>query len=534
MTRNRALATGKRVWDLEDDRRGERSPFAGLWIAAMVAALFAAGLHLVQVPGMVTAEGDVQITTDPKGDINPDWSVDGETLLFGRRLDTQCCSGMLWLTNADGSNQRPLSSNEVEETGDFSPDGSKIVFVTWPSSRGDYADVRVMNADGTGAVETSPGGTLNFGAPRWSHDGGRIVGHAIVGSSGSTHVGTHRLWIMDADGSDFRVILDRGYFPMFLPGDTEIVFTDFNLEETEFHLAILSLASGNVTQLTTGPADLEPDVSSDGDILFTRCATYPAPTACDLYATDRNGVAFERLTFDGAGNSGGRFSPDGGKIAYVSERSGNRDIWVHSIPAPPMVHFGLTVSPASRTVVAGETTDYYVQLAEQGDFTAPVGLTVTGAPEGVTVSFAGNSLSPVASTIMTVVVDATTAPGTYTLTVRGVGGQEEHSDPSELVVRPAPAVPVAPTADLPWAMIALAVLPFLLAAVFLARRRRKDGEEQISPQPEEPKVDKPAQQGLSAKERLTLLEGRLARGEVSEPLYRELRQKYESEEQGGK
>lgn len=533
MTRKRALAKAERAGDLEDDLGAVTTASARLWTVVLAAAMFAAGLFLVQVPSSVTAQGDEQITTDPRGDINPDWSPDGATILFGRRLDTQCCSGALWLMNGDGSNQRQLSSSEVEEAGDFSPNGSKIAFVTWPSSRGDYADIRVMNADGAGAVEASPGGTLNFGAPRWSHDGTRIVGHAIDGSSGSSHVGTHRLWMMNVDGSAFQIILDRGYYPVFLPGDTEVLFVDFNLEETNFHLAFLSLDDGNVTPVTAGPADVDPDVSSEGKILFTRCATYPAPTACDLYTADRNGARFDRVTFDAAGNTMGRFSTDGRKIAYVSERSGNRDIWVHNLPASSPAAFEVMVSPTSRTVVAGETTDYFVLLTEQGDFTDPVALAVSGAPANVSVSLAGTTVTPVGSTTMTVAVDPRAVPGTYTLTVRGVGGSAEDSASAELVVVSPPLETPAPAADMRWAIVALAVVPFLLAALLLTRRSRpKDEDEPPSPEPDQPKVEKPPQQELGARERLTLLEERLARGEVSEPLYRELRQKYESDEKG--
>ncbi len=47
----------------------------------------------------------------------------------------------------------------------------------------------------------------------------------------------------------------------------------------------------------------------------------------DLYLIGRDGSGLRRLTFDGASVRTPRFSPDGAKIAFASERLGNFDIW---------------------------------------------------------------------------------------------------------------------------------------------------------------------------------------------------------------
>jgi len=80
---------------------------------------------------------------------------------------------------------------------------------------------------------------------------------------------------------------------------------------------------------------MKPDVSPDGSrVAFSRCASWPTSinTACDIYLVNRDGTGLTRLTTDGKFNTEPRFSPDGRRIAYISARSGNRDIWVMDVP----------------------------------------------------------------------------------------------------------------------------------------------------------------------------------------------------------
>jgi len=56
--------------------------------------------------------------------------------------------------------------------------------------------------------------------------------------------------------------------------------------------------------------------------------------------------------------------------------------------APP--DFGLSASPASRTVTPGESTTYDVTISPTGGFTGPVTLSVSGLPKDATGSFTPN------------------------------------------------------------------------------------------------------------------------------------------------
>ncbi|MEO8095408.1 MAG: hypothetical protein ABI632_10795, partial [Pseudolysinimonas sp.] len=79
--------------------------------------------------------------------------------------------------------------------------------------------------------------------------------------------------------------------------------------------------------------------------------------------------------------------------------------------------FALTLTPAALSIVQGGNAPTTVNLART-NFTAGVALTVEGAPAGVTSAF-NPTPATAATSILTVTVAATVAPGVYNLTVRG-------------------------------------------------------------------------------------------------------------------
>ena len=98
--------------------------------------------------------------------------------------------------------------------------------------------------------------------------------------------------------------------------------------------------------------------------------------------------------------------------------------------------FGLSVTPASRSVVAGSATTYTVAVASLNGFAGDVGLSLTGLSTAV----GGGTFSPsvvaggTGSAQLTVATLATAAPGTYPLTVAGTSGSMSHAVAISLVV----------------------------------------------------------------------------------------------------
>ena len=96
------------------------------------------------------------------------------------------------------------------------------------------------------------------------------------------------------------------------------------LEEVPFENRLVT----NLTRhtFTSEGRDFDPDLDADGQMLAfasTRNAEHP-----DIYVKHVDGTAMTQLTSDPADDIQPRFSPDGQRIVFCSNRSGNWDVWV--------------------------------------------------------------------------------------------------------------------------------------------------------------------------------------------------------------
>jgi Tol biopolymer transport system component len=97
---------------------------------------------------------------------------------------------------ADGSNQHDVSNAHAaqDHDADWSPDGTKIAFISDRAGVTGGTDILVMNPDGSGQIDLSNDAGRDF-APEWSPDGIRL-------SFRNDRTGNNDIWVMDADGSD--------------------------------------------------------------------------------------------------------------------------------------------------------------------------------------------------------------------------------------------------------------------------------------------------------------------------------------------
>ncbi|MDM7323851.1 MAG: S8 family peptidase [Thermus sp.] len=86
----------------------------------------------------------------------------------------------------------------------------------------------------------------------------------------------------------------------------------------------------------------------------------------------------------------------------------------------PGPDFQIQISPASLSLAAGQSGQVAVTVLPTGGFTGSVGLSLEGAPPGVSGSFQPNPTS--STSTLTLVVASTAQVGNYSLRVRGVSG----------------------------------------------------------------------------------------------------------------
>ncbi|MER5635195.1 M20/M25/M40 family metallo-hydrolase [Streptomyces nitrosporeus] len=99
----------------------------------------------------------------------------------------------------------------------------------------------------------------------------------------------------------------------------------------------------------------------------------------------------------------------------------------------PVNDFSLSANPSAGTVQPGSSAGVTVSTATVSGDAQTVRLSASGAPSGVTVSFAPASVTSGQSSTATVQVAAGTVPGTYTLTLTGTG-EATHSTTYTLTV----------------------------------------------------------------------------------------------------
>ena len=124
---------------------------------------------------LMSQEGEsafrVRLTSSPANDWNPRWSPDGTQILFNSDRD-----GMdaLYIMDSNGANVRPLfvSGKSNDYDGVWSPDGNRILFVSDRSGIG--RDIYVTDRDGS-VVERITDLNRIIGDPYWSTDGSAIL-----------------------------------------------------------------------------------------------------------------------------------------------------------------------------------------------------------------------------------------------------------------------------------------------------------------------------------------------------------------------
>ena len=236
--------------------------------------------------------------------------------------------------NGTGARQITRFTDSDAAWAAWSPDGTRIAF-----ERGfaNHAAIYTMNADGTNLRSLMPRG-LN-GQPSWSPNGKRITfGRYIPGKEAS-------IWVMNSDGSHLRRVT-KNPLPkndgcggcagqgssQFSPDGKRIAFTWVK----GAHSAAIYVVGVNgkglhqVTPFTRGVAD-KIDWSPDGTKIVFSSPEFGRPgKSSNVYVVRPNGTGLRQLTHGTGGliNAGAdSWSPDGTKIAYVSNKSGTYQIW---------------------------------------------------------------------------------------------------------------------------------------------------------------------------------------------------------------
>jgi TolB protein len=175
------------------------------------------------------------------------WSADGRRLLFTQAREYNDLE--IYTTPDDGSNVKPLTSNSVDDLQpSWSPDGTRLAFVR---VRGRSADIWVMNADGSEQRLV----TRNGFDPGWTSDGNRIVFSRYVGPT----VEPYSTYAVTVSSGKEEMLVPGGYHGAPSPDGTRLAFLRGPLGE----LVIASADGSGAMPLT--PADTTDSLSWSPD-----------------------------------------------------------------------------------------------------------------------------------------------------------------------------------------------------------------------------------------------------------------------------
>jgi Tol biopolymer transport system component len=226
----------------------------------------------------------------------------GDEFAFSRKSGgTQDSNEEIFVVGVDGTGLRQLTSNNYRDLYPcYSPDDSKMAFLSWPGST---LDIYVMNSDGSSEKLLYDSGShdadINWGS------GGRI---AFTRNS--------QIWTMKDDGSDARQITNPpkagqwgnanlpfgDYDPRFSPDGGQIAFErldDDTSSHGNYNLYVIDSTGTGETKLTeTGYSQGLAIWSHSGDRLVYIVAAIGSAGKYDIYMIDSDGSDDRNITPD--------------------------------------------------------------------------------------------------------------------------------------------------------------------------------------------------------------------------------------------
>jgi hypothetical protein len=312
-----------------------------------------------------------QTTTGP-GSVA--WSPDGESLVYSMQ-------GSLWIQRTDNVSARQVTNGPgYDYQPDWSSDGNHIVFVRYNR---DAMELHVLEVESGTIYQLTSNGAVNV-EPRWSPDGADLA-YVSTEDTGRFHVRVGE--IVNSKLQSRRLVkprkskVARYYYsewdhqlsPSWSPDGKELIYVA-NPEVPYGTGAIwrISLDKGASPVLVRKEETswkARPDWSPDGKRFIY--ASYLGRQWQQLWIAALSGNAEPfPLSYGNFDIMSPRWSPDAKRIAYISNRPGNTTIWIQDVVGGKSRE--LRIAERQYKVPVGQ-----LSLALQNSYGEPVGARVS-------------------------------------------------------------------------------------------------------------------------------------------------------------
>jgi len=273
-----------------------------------------------------------QLTSGPSA---VSFSPDGKRLAYSMQ-------GSLWTQNIESADAAELTAGPgYDFQPDWSPDGKHIAFVRYRDDAMELYEVDVVSGEVTPL-------THNKGVnvePHWSPDGGRLAWvstagsghfHIFVGAPGTDGLAAHAAWPerKSAVPRYYYSPFDHELSPTWSADGQELIY--IGNPETVYgtgalwRRALSAEAAPAAIRVEETTWKARPAWSPDGKrVLYS---SYAGRQWHQLWITTAAGGGDAiPLSFGEFDATGAHWSPDGSRIAFISNRSGTTEIWLQDV-----------------------------------------------------------------------------------------------------------------------------------------------------------------------------------------------------------